>query len=86
VTGVLDDVVWRVDADSGQVTDTISVGRAPAGIAVTGDGVWVTAMVDGTVTRLDPETRKVVQTIEVGGRPRGVAVADGSVWVVSRAT
>jgi DNA-binding beta-propeller fold protein YncE len=39
VTGVLDDVVWRVDAVSGQVTDTISVGRAPAGIAVTDDGV-----------------------------------------------
>ena len=66
-----------------QVSQTITVGNGPSGVAHGENAVWVTNSTDGTVTRIDPVT----------GRPKGalpaivgassIAVGFGRVWVVS---
>jgi len=77
ITG--DDVVARIDADSGAVR-TIPVGDGPEALAVGADAVWVANRLDGTISRIDPDTADV-ETISVGNAPAGIAVADGIVWV-----
>jgi YVTN family beta-propeller protein len=81
VTSPLADLVGRVDARTGRLTDTIRVGRVASGVAAGGGDVWVANHLDGTVSRLDAQRRKATNTIEVGGRPAEVALAGGAVWV-----
>jgi len=75
-----DESVSRVDPSSGQVTDTVGVGRIPTVIAVGEGAVWVANARDGTVTRIDPRTMDV-KTIDVGGSPTALAAGEGAVWV-----
>jgi streptogramin lyase len=87
VGGQLEDVVWRVDPRSGQVTDTIPVGGGVSDLAVGDGAVWATSSIDGTLVRIDPRTRKVVATISVGGgSAQGLAVGAGGVWVARDAS
>jgi YVTN family beta-propeller protein len=81
VAGLLDDIVARVDARTGRVTDRIPVGRGPVGLALSEDGLWVANQLDRTVSLVDVRRRRVVRTIEVGGAPVEVAVGAGGVWV-----
>jgi YVTN family beta-propeller protein len=60
-----------------------TVGRAPRGIAVTGDAVWVAISGDDVVARIDPGARSIF-TIPVGDGPEDVVVAAGDVWVANR--
>lgn len=83
VTGLLDDVVWRVDPDRGEIVATVAVGRGASGLFADEGTVWVANSIDGTVSRIDPATNSVVTTITVGGRPVDVALGDGDVWVAS---
>jgi tRNA A-37 threonylcarbamoyl transferase component Bud32/streptogramin lyase len=85
VAGQLEDVVWRVDVRSGEVTDTIPVGRAVSDIAVGARRVWVASPIEGTVSEIDPRARKVVETVRVGGLPQALAADADEVWVASRA-
>jgi len=64
-----------------EVAGTISVGRAPASIAVGDGAVWVANRADGTISRIDPKQGKVVSTIKVAKSVDGVAVGEGAVWV-----
>ncbi len=81
VTSIREDVVTRVDRQSGAV-EAIRVGDAPVGIAVAPDGlIWVANNLAGTVMKIDPKTRLVADEIAVGGRPDGIAVDESSVWV-----
>ncbi len=75
------DVLVRIDARTGSVTQTIAVGKDPSDVAVGGGSVWVANHDDNTVSRISPETDAVVQTIHVGAGPESVAVGSGSVWV-----
>ena len=83
ITGLLDDVVWRIDPDTGEIVTTTPAGRGASGIAVGETGVWVANAIDGTISRLDLSTARVVYTIVVEGRPTGVAVGTGGVWVIA---
>lgn len=74
-------VVYRLDAHSHRLIQTISVGSGPEGLAYANGAVWVANALDGTVTRIDAATNRAVQTVGVGGEPTGVAFAYGSVWV-----
>ena len=57
-----------IGGDGGpEVSDTIQVGAAPAGITVGFDRVWVVNNDGGTLTRVDPDSKKV------DGRPVQVA-------------
>jgi YVTN family beta-propeller protein len=80
VAGLLDDIVARVDARTGRITDRIPVGRGPVGLALSGDGLWVANQLDRTVSLVDVRRRRVARTIEVGGAPVEVAVGAGGVW------
>src|SRR6218665_3765523 len=74
-------------SDNDTVTNTITVGTTPAGVAVTPDGstVYVTNRGSDSVSVIDTATGTVTKTITVGLRPFGVAVTpDGStVYVAS---
>jgi streptogramin lyase len=76
------DSVGLVDAKSGRVTRSYTVGREPSALTVADHAVWVANYEDGTVTRIDPATRRTV-TITLGGHwhPTGIAGFRGMVWV-----
>jgi YVTN family beta-propeller protein len=76
--------VYRIDAVSHQLRQTIHVGNGPNGIAY-GDGkVWVANSLDGTVSRIDPDANDVAgEPIRVGNSPTAVAFGFGSVWVTN---
>jgi YVTN family beta-propeller protein len=77
--------VTVIDTASQTVTDTISVGDHPVGLAINPSGtrVYVTN-VGGTVSVVDTATNSVTATINVGSEPTGVKVtADGSRLLVA---
>jgi YVTN family beta-propeller protein len=80
VAGLLDDIVARVDARTGRITDRIPVGRGPVGLALSDGGLWVANQLDRTVSLVDVRRRRVVDTIPVGGAPVELAVGAGGVW------
>jgi YVTN family beta-propeller protein len=80
VAGLLDDIVARVDARTGRITDRIPVGRGPVGLALSDGGLWVANQLDRTVSLVDVRRRRVVRTIDVGGAPVELAVGAGGVW------
>jgi DNA-binding beta-propeller fold protein YncE len=83
--------VLRVDAQTGDVTETIPAGGAvcprgvsaptPIAIAAGEEGVWVTDGVNGTVSRIREIDNQVLAPVRVGDIPTAVAVGLGSVWV-----
>ena len=83
VASYLDDVIRRIDPESGGVMATIPVGSGPIAIAVTGGAVWVANQNDGSVSRIDPRTNSVMKAISVGSAPSSVAAGAGAVWVAN---
>ena len=70
-------VVWKVDAKSFKVVDTIKgVGAVPTGMALdeSTDLLYVTAHSSNQLTVIDTNTDKVVKTISVGQNPLSVAI------------
>ncbi len=78
--------LWRVDAQTVRVTQTITLGTSN-GYQVTldiasGDGsLWITNFDAGTLDRVDPTTLTVIATIDIGNHPSGVTFGAGRVWV-----
>jgi YVTN family beta-propeller protein len=77
------DVVRRIDPDSGKVLRIIRAGHAPVAITVGAGAVWVANGDDGSVSRIDPRTSAVIKAISVGEQPAAVATGGGSVWVAN---
>jgi YVTN family beta-propeller protein len=77
------DVVRRIDPDSGKVLRTIRAGNAPVAITVGEGSVWVANGDDDSVSRIDPRTSSVTKAISVGEQPAAVATGGGSVWVAN---
>jgi YVTN family beta-propeller protein len=75
--------VVRIDPDTHQVQQRITVGSGPLGVAVSGNDVWVANAQEGSVSRVSAETNAVLQTVTVGNAPTGVAVGDGKIWVTN---
>ncbi len=42
----------KIDAVTGMVADTITVGNSPSAVAFDGTNIWVTNDVDGTVSKI----------------------------------
>jgi YVTN family beta-propeller protein len=83
---ILDVAGSVIDILSGKVTDTISVGVTPFGVAGSPDGstVYVTNEGDNTVSVINTKTGKVTTPYSVGVNPYGVAVSpDGSTVYVA---
>jgi YVTN family beta-propeller protein len=77
------DVVRRIDPDSGRTIRTIRVGNDPVAIAAEDDAVWVANRGDSSLSRLDPRTNSVTKAISVGESPVAVAVGESSAWVAN---
>ncbi len=78
-----EDVVRRIDPDSGKVLRVIRAGHGPVAIAVGAGAVWVANGEDDSVSRIDPRTSSVTKAISVGGEPAAIATGGGSVWVAN---
>jgi YVTN family beta-propeller protein len=79
-------VVWRIDAQTMRVDQTVTIGAADSflatvDVAVGAGSVWATNYDEGTLVRIDPGTGTVTHTIHIGGHPRGIAVGKDRVWV-----
>jgi YVTN family beta-propeller protein len=62
---------------------TLTVGRAPGGMAADREAVWVAIAGEDVVARIDPSASSIT-TIPVGDGPEAVAVGAGAVWVGNR--
>ena len=71
-----------VDPRANRVSQQISIGNGPHGVAVGGGSVWVANEPDGTVSRFDPRSGRV-RKITVGEAPSGVAYGAGKAWVAN---
>ena len=70
-----------INAQSGRVEASLTVGVEPEGVTARPDGrvVYVTSEADGSVHVIDTRTQTVVARVAVGQRPRAVAFSfDGS--------
>jgi YVTN family beta-propeller protein len=76
--------VGRIDPATGRVTDQVTVGARPAGVAFGAGSLWITNEGDGSVSRIDPDAVRVLQTVgNVGNDPLAVAADDDGVWVAN---
>jgi DNA-binding SARP family transcriptional activator/DNA-binding beta-propeller fold protein YncE len=73
--------VGFIDARSGRVTRTVSVGRKPVALAMGFDSLWVAEYADQTVSRINAATGQSLAHIPVGGHPIGVTAYHGGIWV-----
>ena len=75
-TGVPGNTVSVIDTETGAVSDTITVGTRPVGLASTPDGehVYVANAGDNTMSVIDTATGAVSATIPVGKSPLGVTI------------
>jgi peptide/nickel transport system substrate-binding protein len=64
-------------------TQTVDLSGAPAGIAFTPDGVWVSVTPNG-IAQVDPTGTNVKLTQTIGNGPTAVHAAFGSIWVANR--
>jgi len=66
-----------VDAASGEVRHSLSLGGSPTGVAWSADGARVFAAEygEGTVAEIDAENGRIARRFNVGPRPMGLAVA-----------
>jgi len=83
VTDNEQNLVRRIDPDTGKTFRRIQVGNDPVGIAADHDAVWVANRGDGSLSRIDPRTNSVTKAISAGETPVAVAAADGAVWVAN---
>jgi peptide/nickel transport system substrate-binding protein len=67
------------EANSGQVSNKIPVGRSPLDVAFGNGSAWVTNGVDGTLSRIDPKTNATT-VVRVGNEPTVLAIAGKDVW------
>jgi streptogramin lyase len=79
--------MFRFDAATGELLDTIPLGDFPIEPAVAFGAVWSQNYGDGTLTRIDPAIGEVVTTIEIpsfrGQGPREFAVGAELLWVIT---
>jgi YVTN family beta-propeller protein len=83
---VLSDTVTVIDLNSLAPHATLRVGRAPYGVAFSGDGAraFVTNQLGRSVSVIDLDTMRVAATWEAPEYPEGIATtADGQLVVVS---
>jgi YVTN family beta-propeller protein len=74
-------LVRRIDPDSGKTIRRILVGNDPVAIAADNDAVWVANRGDGSLSHINPRTNSVIRATSVGETPVAVAVGEGSLWV-----
>ncbi|HEY6067866.1 MAG TPA: BTAD domain-containing putative transcriptional regulator [Gaiellaceae bacterium] len=87
-------LLWRIDPETLQLTQTVTLGTArnpglygsygflsTVDVAAGAGAVWATDFDAGTLIRVDPDSGTVAKVIHIGGYPRGLAVSPHRVWV-----
>ena len=75
--------LWRIDAGTGRLAQTIRLPYAPRDVAVGAGGVWVTSQLADRLLRIDPASGRITADVPTGRGAAGVAVGAGSVWVAN---
>jgi len=83
VSDYYSDSVTEINASTGAVVQSVSVGYEPLGITTGGGYVWVANSGTNTVTQINQTTGTVVNTIPVGDYPYGIAYTGGAAWVAN---
>jgi YVTN family beta-propeller protein len=75
-----DQLVLRLDPESGEVADRIPV-EGPGGLVASGGAVWATSTL-GAAVRIDPATGRITQTVAIGSTNlSAIGARPGEVWV-----
>ena len=86
VVNELGGTVMRIDPDTNEVVDRITV-DSPTAVAADDGGVWVTSEANDRVQRFDPVDGTTLVTLEAGDRipdgPTAIAIGADGVWVAS---
>ena len=72
-----------LDAQTGDLLDTVPLGTAPSSIAIGEGSVWVVDADDRTVWQVDPRSRTVQRTFSTASIPIDVAAGGGAIWVAN---
>jgi ABC-type branched-subunit amino acid transport system substrate-binding protein len=75
--------LWRIDAGTGRLAQTIHLPYAPRDVAVGAGGVWVTSQLADRLLRIDPASGRITADVATGRGAASVAVGAGSVWVAN---
>jgi DNA-binding SARP family transcriptional activator/streptogramin lyase len=78
------DEVGLVASSGDDLTETVAVGRRPAGIAVSGETLWTANLDDRTVSEVDLGDGSVVDSIGTRTAPTALAASPLAVWVVQQ--
>jgi DNA-binding SARP family transcriptional activator/DNA-binding beta-propeller fold protein YncE len=81
IAGQTGDTVWRLNPETRQAEDVITVGKSPFNIEPDAHWLWVAMRDAGTIARIDPRTNTVTKRIQLGFKPQGLAVGGGALWV-----
>ena len=68
-----------VDAATGRVLDSVTVGAKPRFLTAGGGSIWTLNQGDGSATRVDEKSRKVLASIQVGIPGTGGDIGYGAV-------
>jgi YVTN family beta-propeller protein len=79
----LDRRMWRVDAHTGRIRDTIELGFPPTSATVAGGTVWITDGLNDRVVPVDVATGRALAAVRVGRGASAIAAGSGSVWVAN---
>jgi YVTN family beta-propeller protein len=85
VTNLGENTVSEIEASTGEVINTINVGKLPLGVSSDGTHVWVTNHTDNTVSEIKVASGEVIRTINVGRDPFGVSSDGTHVWIANSA-
>ena len=81
----LEDRVTPIDADALVARQPVTVGRAPIGMAIAGDVLWVTNSDDDTVSRISLESGQAIgEPLAVGDAPIAVLLDGADAWVLNQ--
>jgi len=72
-----------LDAETGDLLDTVPLGTAPSSVAIGEGSVWVVDADDRTVWQIDPKSRTVQRTFSTASIPTDVAAGGGAIWIAN---
>lgn len=73
--------VTKINANTGTLVGTYTVGGGPSGVAFDGGSIWVANSTDNTVTKLKASDGTLVGTYAVGTSPNGICFDGSFIWV-----
>ena len=83
VTHLSTGMLSRIDIETREVAETITVGALPGSLALAAKAVWVVVEGEDLVMKVDPLTDEILDAIEVAPDPFGIAAVGDTLWVTS---